>query len=133
MTGRIHYNLSTAGGNPDAINNDQSFTDAIVINCPISSHDMRILGIQVRYPDDAEDALIQIKDSDQNLLVSGDMQLSQLGNRSKAEIPRDEFPVDMLLKVGTTLIISIKPATGKTIAKEKLNVGLFGTKSDRAK
>ena len=60
--------------------------------------------------------------------IGGNVQLSQMGNRSQADILRDEFPVDMLLKVGTTLIISIKPATGKTIAKNTLNVTLFGSK-----
>lgn len=128
MNSRISYNLTVGGVNGDAISNDQNFTDAIIIASPISSHHMRILGIQVRFPDDAEDSLIQIKDSDQNLLISGNVQLSQIGNRSKADILRDEFPVDFLLKVGTTMIISIKPATGKSITKEKLNVTLFGEK-----
>lgn len=128
MNNRISYNLTVGGINGDAISNDQNFTDCIIIASPISSHHMKVLGIQVRFPDDSEDALIQIKDSDQNLLLSGNVQLSQIGNRSKADILRDEFPVDFLLKVGTTMIISIKPATGKSLAKEKLNVTLFGEK-----
>jgi|JI10StandDraft_1071094.scaffolds.fasta_scaffold188092_4 hypothetical protein len=128
MNNRISYNLTVGGINGDAISNDQNFTDCIIIASPISSHHMKVLGIQVRFPDDSEDALIQIKDSDQNLLISGNVQLSQIGNRSKADILRDEFPVDFLLKVGTTMIISIKPATGKSLAKEKLNVTLFGEK-----
>jgi hypothetical protein len=133
MNNRISYNLTVGGVNGDTISNDNNFTEVITIKSPISSHNMKILGIQVRFPDDAEDALIQIKDSDQNLLISGNVQLSQIGNRSKADILRDEFPVDFLLKVGTTMIILVKPANGKSIAKEKLNVTLFGQKVEISK
>jgi hypothetical protein len=130
MASEVWYDISTGGTNAENISSDQNFADVITVKCPTSKFDMLILGIQVRYPDGAEDSEIKIKDSDGNTLIDGNVQLSQIGNRSKADIARDEFPVRLLLKVGTTVIIAIKTASGKTIAKEKLNVAFFGKNSE---
>jgi hypothetical protein len=58
-----------------------------------------------------------------NPLLSGDIQFSQIGNSSTADVIRDELPIDFLIMGQKELVVLVTPIVGMDI--KDLNVLLF--------
>ncbi|MCB1176355.1 MAG: hypothetical protein KDK36_02140 [Leptospiraceae bacterium] len=86
----------------------------------------RIRGLQIRFKENLGDCLIVIKNNMTNdEIISGEVQLSQVGNRINADIVRDELPVNFVIQSGTNLHVYIKSKT-HTINPGDINVTMFG-------
>ena len=69
--------------------------------------------------------MISIKDNNQKRIIEGNVQFSQIGNRTNADITRDELPVNFLLLNKKELMIFVTSNKQK-IEPGQVNVTLFG-------
>ena len=69
--------------------------------------------------------MISIKDNNQKSIIEGNVQFSQIGNRTNADITIDELPVNFLLLNKKELMIFVTSNKQK-IEPGQVNVTLFG-------
>lgn len=121
---RISYNQVLGGENGDIIPANQNYADSIVIKNDLG-FDVHCYGLQVRYQNGLEDCNLKIKDSNKYEILSGNIALSQVGNNYQAAVPRDELPIDIVLKAGTDFVIQIRTRS-TAVQPGQINITVFG-------
>jgi len=121
---RVEYNFILGEENGKAIDIDTSNVLAFSIKNP-RDENFRVLGIQLRYANGLSDCLIAIKDNNQKSIIEGNVQFSQIGNRTDADITRDELPVNFVLLNKKELMVFVTSKKQK-IEPGQVNITLFG-------
>lgn len=119
------YSLVISNENPKQILPNTPISTAFKIGYD-RGKTFRIQGIQIRYKAGLDRVVISFLDTGSGKkLIEGNTQLCQIGNRQDAAIPRDELPVDIYIKSGTSVEVSLATIT-ETIDPKDVSVSLFG-------
>lgn len=124
-TGRLAYDLVTGGMNKDTVSRNASFTDAFTVTNPLPQP-IRVFGIQLRFKAGLEKSLLNIESSGGDKIISGDVEFSQVGNKSSADVVRDELPVDFIMPANQIYKIRIAPSAD--MQPGDVNIAFFSKK-----
>ncbi|MEM7182120.1 MAG: hypothetical protein AAF518_14475 [Spirochaetota bacterium] len=122
-TSRLYYDFILGGENELSIPVNNDLVEAFSIKNN-TGFDLFVLGIQTRFSDGLEDCIINLIQVGDKTIVDGRTQLTQIGNRIKADVSRDELPVNFPLSANAT--VRIKLATKNVaITTGDVSVTLF--------
>lgn len=124
---RLFYDAVIGKENKDLIPEGSDNVEAFIISNSFGVP-IRVFDLQLRFYDGLHDCLISIMKTGKEPLLDGQIQFSQIGNKSSADVIRDCLPVNFIIepKVDIWVFVSTKP--GKQIPPGGVNVTLFGRK-----
>lgn len=123
---RIHYDSVIGGENktdiPVGTNGE---VDAIVITND-RGRDYTVKAFVLRYEPGLESCTAELYYNKDIKFITGDNQLTALGNTKIAPVPRDEFPVKIPFDNNSKIVLKVKP-NGLLIKKGDITLTLLAT------
>lgn len=122
----LHYDSVFGGSNPT----DIAVGSNGAVNCLTIANDRgrnyTVLGFVLRYPPGLEDCTMELYYNSDIKFITGDNQLSALGNTKVAAVPRDEFPVKIPFDNNSKIVMKIDPK-GHAIKAGDITISLLAS------
>jgi hypothetical protein len=125
---RKGFDYGDGNFNADEVEANAKDKHVITITNPYS-HPVRVLEIQTRFEAGLEKCTLKLQDNNKNEILSGNLAISQLGNRFDANVGREGFPVNFILSAKTELKVLLS-GNGTVIPVGTVNVAIFGVKEN---
>ncbi|MBP6738880.1 MAG: hypothetical protein KA146_02765 [Leptospiraceae bacterium] len=126
MNGRTHYDSVFGGSNPKDIPvGTNSIVDCITI-ANDRGRNYTVKGFVLRFAPGLEDCTAELYYNLEVKFITGDNQLTALGNTKVAAVPRDEFPVNIPFDNNSKIVMKINPK-GLLIKTGDITITLLAT------
>lgn len=126
MKDRIHYDSVFGGSNPsDIATGTNTPVPCITISNDLGKNFV-VKGFVLRYEPGLESCVAELFYNNNIKFITGDNQLTSLGNSKTDQVPRDEFPVDIPFGRNSKVVLSLNPK-GLLIHKGDITLTLLAS------
>lgn len=126
MVGRIHYDSVFGGSNPSDIPTGTNGDINCITIANDRGRDYTVKGFVLRYASGLDSCTAELFYNLDVKFITGDNQLTALGNTKTAAVTRDEFPVNIPFDKNSKIVLNINPK-GLPIKKGDITLTLLAT------